>query len=176
MNLTYRSPETEVRPSRIHGRGLFAKVDIQAGELVAMKGGYILTQKEWDASRGVLCPSEIQVADDLFIAASDPSEIPGDMVYTNHSCDPNIAIQGQIAFVTMRAIARGEELTHDWATTDDLDYRMDCRCGSPKCRRVVTGKDWMRPDLQARYAGWFCWHLQRKIDRLGAKSDAGSAS
>jgi len=28
----------------------------------------------------------------------------------------------------------------------------------------VTGKDWMNPELQARYRGWFCWFLQRKID------------
>lgn len=35
------------------------------------------------------------------------------MLYTNHSCEPNIAIQGQIVFVAMREIAAGEELTHD---------------------------------------------------------------
>jgi hypothetical protein len=28
----------------------------------------------------------------------------------------------------------------------------------------VTGKDWMKPELQARYRGWFSWFLQRKID------------
>ena len=62
------------------------------------------------------------------------------MLYTNHSCEPNIAIRGQIVFVAMREIAAGEELTHDWATTDDLDYEMACRCGRPTCRGTVTGK------------------------------------
>jgi hypothetical protein len=28
----------------------------------------------------------------------------------------------------------------------------------------VTGKDWMKKELQEKYAGWFCWFLQRKID------------
>jgi uncharacterized protein len=28
---------------------------------------------------------------------------------------------------------------------------------------VVKGTDWMRPDLQERYRGWFSWWLQRKI-------------
>jgi hypothetical protein len=28
----------------------------------------------------------------------------------------------------------------------------------------VTGKDWMKPELQEKYAGWFCWFIQRKID------------
>jgi hypothetical protein len=131
-----------------------------------MKGGYIFTQQEWNSAKGTLSPAEIQVARGLYIAPSRPDEIAGDMVYSNHSCDPNIAIQGQIAFVAMRAIATGEELTHDWATTDDLDYEMECRCASPRCRKVITGKDWMKPDLQDRYAGWFCWHIQRKIDRV----------
>ena len=58
------------------------------------------------------------------------------MLYLNHSCDPNCAIAGQIVFVAMRDIAAGEELTHDWATTDDLDYELDCRCGSAACRRA----------------------------------------
>jgi uncharacterized protein len=88
------------------------------------------------------------------------------MLYTNHSCEPNIAIQGQIIFVAMRDIAPGEELTHDWATTDDLNYVMECTCRSPNCRRIVTGKDWMKPELQEKYKGWFCWFIQRKIDAL----------
>lgn len=64
----------------------------------------------------------------------------------------------------MRDIAAGEELTHDWATTDDGDYALTCRCGCPSCRDTITGKDWMKPELQAKYAGWFCWFLQRKIE------------
>ena len=86
------------------------------------------------------------------------------MLYTNHSCDPNLAIHGQIVLVAMRDVAAGEELTIDWATTDDGDHRMTCHCGSPRCRGIVTGKDWMKPELQQRYRGWFCWFLQRKID------------
>jgi hypothetical protein len=66
----------------------------------------------------------------------------------------------------MRDIAPGEELTHDWATTDDGDHAMACHCGSPRCRGTITGKDWMRKDLQGRYRGWFCWFLQRKIEAL----------
>lgn len=74
--------------------------------------------------------------------------------------------QGQIVFVAMRDIAADEELTHDWATTDDLEYEMSCKCASSTCRGTVTGRDWMRPELQEKYKGWFCWFIQRKIDRL----------
>jgi uncharacterized protein len=47
---------------------------------------------------------------------------------------------------------------------------MECRCGSQNCRRIVTGRDWMKKELQERYRGWFCWFLQKKIDALSAGS------
>jgi hypothetical protein len=166
MNLTYRSGKTEVLASRIHGLGLFAKTKISAGEIVAVKGGYIFAGRDWRAVEPALGSAEIQVAEDLFIAPSMSAERDGGMIYINHSCDPNVAIQGQIVFVAMRDIPAGEELTHDWATTDDTDHRMECRCGSPDCRKVITGKDWMKPELQLKYAGCFCWFIQRKMDAL----------
>ena len=129
-----------------------------------MKGGYVLTRAAWRELEPALGPAEIQVDDDLVIAPVRGEEREGAMLFTNHSCEPNIAIQGQIAFVAMRDIAAGEELTHDWATTDDGDYEMTCRCGRPSCRGVITGKDWTKPALQRKYAGWFCWFLQRKSD------------
>ena len=132
-----------------------------------MKGGHVLTHAEaWAALEPTLGAAEIQIAEDLFIApVRDDQPRDGSMLYTNHSCDPNLAIQGQIVLVAMRDIAAGEELTIDWATTDDGDHEMTCQCGSPRCRGTVTGKDWMKPELQARYRGWFCWFLQRKIER-----------
>ena len=168
-HLSYRSPKTEVRASPIQGKGLFAKVPIAEGEIVAVKGGYILTGTEWATLEKTLGPAEIQIAEDLFIAPVRQEERDGAMLYTNHSCDPNIAIQGQIALVAMRDIAAGEELTHDWATAVDLDYEMECNCGSEHCRGTITGKDWMNKTLQEKYRGWFCWFLQRKIDRLSAR-------
>ena len=165
-SLSYRSPKTEVRESPIEGRGLFATGAIEAGEIVAVKGGFILPAETWRQLEPELGAAEIQITEDLFIAPTSRAEREGSMVYLNHSCDPNCAIQGQIVFVAMRDVAAGSELTHDWATADDLDEEMECRCGSPRCRGTVSGKDWMRPELLERYAGWFCWFLQRKIDRL----------
>ena len=162
--LSFRSAKTEVRPGPIHGRGLFAKLPVAAGEIVAVKGGHILSAGAWQELERQLGPAEIQIADDLFIAPVDPASRDGSMIFSNHSCDPNIGIQGQVVFVAMRDIAAGEELTHDWATTDDLDYELECNCGSPACRGVITGRDWMKPELQERYRGWFCWFLQRKMD------------
>ena len=75
----------------------------------------------------------------------------------------------------MRDISPGEELTHDWATTDDLDYALECNCGSPNCRRIVTGKDWMKEELQEKYRGWFSWFIQRKIDMLSSNKALNQA-
>jgi uncharacterized protein len=163
-NLTYRSPKTEVKPSPIEGKGLFAKEAIATGEIVAIKGGRILSREQWKAAEPAMGSAEIQVSDDFFIAPEQPDEREGSILYINHSCEPNTALQGQIVFVAMRDVAAGEELTHDWATTDDLDYVITCGCGAPTCRGTITGKDWMKPELQVKYRGWFCWFLQRKME------------
>jgi SET domain-containing protein len=173
--LTYRSPKTEVRSSSIHGWGLFARAAIAASEIVAVKGGHVLTGRQWAALTPALGPAEIQIAEDLFIAPVAAEERADSMLYTNHSCEPNLAIQGQIVLVAMRDIAPGEELTIDWATTDDSDDEMQCRCGRPSCRGTITGKDWMRPELQEKYRGWFCWFLQRKIDAAAGRQPIGGA-
>jgi uncharacterized protein len=137
---------------------------MDAGEIVCVKGGYIFTRAALAEVAPVLGPAEIQIADDLFIGPRELEEREGAMVFSNHSCEPNIGVEGQIVFVALRQILPGEELTHDWATTDDDDYTLECRCGAPTCRRIVTGKDWKRPDLQRKYRGLFSWYLQRRID------------
>ena len=47
--------------------------------------------------------------------------------------------------------------------TDDNIYETVCTCGSANCRRVLTGKDWQRPELQARYHGYFATYRADKI-------------
>ncbi len=139
LTLSYRSPKTELRESKIHGRGLFATADIAKDQV------------------------EIQIDDDLFIAPVTQEERESSMLYSNHSCDANVGVRGEITFVAMRYIRAGEELTHDWAMTDDDDYSVECKCGAPNCRKILTGKDWQRPDLQKRYDGYFSAYLAAKI-------------
>ena len=165
--LSYCSPKTQVRESKIHGRGLFAVTDISKDEIVAVKGGHIVDRKALrEQITPRLGPVEIQIDDDLFIAPVTGEERELSMLYLNHSCDPKVGVRGEITFVAMRDIRAGEELTHDWAMTDDDDYSIECNCGSPDCRKTLTGKDWQRPDLQKRYAGYFSAYLARKIALL----------
>jgi uncharacterized protein len=164
LRVSYLSPKTEVRESKIHGRGLFATADIAKDEIVAVKAGRIVDRK---TLREKITPQlgsvEIQIDDDLFIAPVTNEEREPSMLYSNHSCDANLGMRGEDTFVAMREIRAGEELTHDWATTDDDDYSVDCKCGAPNCRKILTGKDWQRPELQKRYRGYFSAHLARKV-------------
>ncbi len=167
IRLSYRSPKTEVRKSKIHGQGLFATADIAKDEIVAVKGGHIVDRKTLrEKITPRLGPVEIQIDDDLFIAPATDEERGLSMLYSNHSCDANLGIRGEITFVAMRDIHAGEELTHDWAMTDDDDYSVECRCGAANCRKIVTGKDWQRLELQERYEGYFSAHLARKVAML----------
>jgi len=166
LALSYRSPKTEVRASPIHGRGLFATADIVKDEIVLVKGGHIIDGKVLRETVTPLLGSvEIQIDDDLYIAPVSPEEREASMLYSNHSCDANLGIRGEITFVAMRNIAAGEELTHDWCTTDDGDYILSCNCRAAGCRGKLTGKDWQKPELQKKYAGYFSAYLQRKIDK-----------
>jgi uncharacterized protein len=167
MPFSYLSPKTEVRESKIHGRGLFATADIAKDEIVAVKGGHIVDRKTLRKKiTPRLGPVEIQIDDDLFIAPVTGEERELSMLYSNHSCDANLGMRGEITFVAMRNIRAGEELTHDWATTDDDDYSVECKCRAQNCRKILTGKDWQRPELQKRYRGYFSAYLARKFSML----------
>ncbi len=161
--MTYRSPKTELRPSPAHGTGLFCREPMAKGEIATAKGGHIYdeaTHREVEARLG---PVDVQIARNLFIGPLSEAEVAGSMMFLNHSCTPNLGLQGQIVFVTLREIAAGEELCFDYAMTDDEDYEMRCRCGSAQCRGVITGRDWRQPALQQRYQEWFFPYLQERI-------------
>ena len=161
--VSFRSAKTEVKESPIHGRGLFARADISAGEIVAIKGGHIVTRDDLRKLTPRLGPAEIQIGDDLFICPVTEDEREGSMIFSNHSCEPNVGVRGQIVFVALRDIGAGEELTHDWAMTDDDDSSTECRCGAATCRGTITGQDWRRPELQQRYRSFFSAYLLEKM-------------
>ncbi len=160
---SYRSPKTAVRPSRIVGRGLFADAPIAEGEIVCVKGGHLVTRAEFANLKGVANEAELQIAADLFLTPASTAEFEGLMMFLNHSCDPNVGIQGQIVFVAMRPIAAGEELTLDYATIERPAGPMPCRCGTGSCRRLIASQDWRRPELQRKYGHFFAWYLLEKI-------------
>ena len=161
---SWLDPRLVVRPSAIHGLGLFAALAIPSDEVVMILGGDTLTDEEVRAliSRGTRYDGIVLNQNvNLRIQPSDWAGIHG-----NHSCDPNLWMSGLVEISTLRDLAEGEEAVADYSSyTMSPDWSMACSCGSPLCRGVVTGDDWRRLDLQDRYAGHFAPAIARRIDQ-----------
>jgi uncharacterized protein len=149
--------------SDIAGRGLIAIEPIEKDEVVAVKGGHIVTTAQLQSLPLVLQNSDIQIADDLHLVALTDEEYESVMLFLNHSCEPNVGFGGNSVLIAMRDIEAEEELTTDYALFDDFDGSMECHCGRLMCRGSIHGRDWQRHDLQMRYRGYFSWYLERKI-------------
>lgn len=156
------SNKVEVRDSPIHGKGMFAKTDIKKGEVVFIKGGYILSKDEI-YSNGII-NSYLPLDDNYFLAAKSKEDELQIKLYNNHSCDPNCGLRGEITFIAIKDIKQGEELTCDYAFIDNEDYEFECSCGSVACRYIVTGRDWKIKKLQERYRDYFAAYLKEKFD------------
>lgn len=143
----------EVGTSPISGEGLFARTAIPAGTVVSRLGGYLVTWAELldsftRAAREGRYIDTVSVADDLHLVLP-PRQANG---YGNHSCDPNLWWVDAYTLTARRDIAVGEEVTNDYGTSTAVaDFRMDCTCGSARCRGVVTGHDWQLPELREHY-------------------------
>jgi hypothetical protein len=165
-NHSYLNPKLEARqfPQK-GGAGIFAHQTVQAGELLAMWGGQILTESEYRQLPEERQTHGVQVWDFLYQVQLHPGQDPAD--FFNHSCDPNAGLNSPISLVAMRDIAAGEEICFDYAMTDSSDYdEFTCCCGTALCRGQITGQDWQRPELQTRYRGYFSPYLQKRIATL----------
>ena len=162
--MSYLSAKTEVRASKIQGRGLFAREPIAAGEIVAVKGGSILDRSALAVVGREISSADIQIEDGLYVAPRTAAEVEASMLHLNHSCDPNVGVRGQITFVAMREVPAGSELTIDYAMIDgEPSERMECSCGSRECRKVITGNDWRLPELRRKHAGYFSRYIQDRF-------------
>jgi hypothetical protein len=149
--------------SAIEGRGLVAIAPIAAREVVAIKGGHIVTTAALRSLPDRLQNSEVQIADGFHLTALTEDEYEPVMLFINHSCEPNVGFAGNIVLVAMQDIAPGQELTTDYALFDDYDGDMECRCRTPSCRGTIGGRDWQRPDLQRKYGTYFSSYLSGRL-------------
>lgn len=161
MVKSFLSNKIEIRESKTHQKGMFAKEVLCKGEVTFIKGGHILT-KEQIFSTGII-NSYHPLDDTYFLGAINAEEEDGIKLYINHSCNPNCGIRGEITFIAMRDIAVGEELTIDYAILDNEDYSFQCTCGEKECRSIITGKDWKIKSLQEKYFDYFATYLKEKI-------------
>ena len=155
------SKKVEIRNGAKHEHGMFAIQSISNGEVVFIKGGHILKRDELFSSSVI--NSYHPIDDEYFLGALTLEEEDSIKLYINHSCEPNCGLRGEITFVAMRDIAQGEELTTDYAFIDNEEYSFQCNCGSPFCRKVISGFDWKIVEIQKRYYDYFAEYLKQKI-------------
>lgn len=137
---------------------------IVAGETVAAFGGSCISASELEALPVEQQGRCIQIDENLYMAGSVFAEA-ADMI--NHSCSPNCGIVSGVLVVAIHDIAIGEEITYDYAMTDgSSNDTFSCHCGATRCRGTVTGGDWMLPELQLAYRGYFSPYLAKRIAAL----------
>lgn len=153
MLACYRTELVERHEGAIDGLGLFATQDISQDQLLAIKGGRLITEQTLLANLNVINGSHHQVTPSLYLAGLTPEEVDATLIGYNHSCDPNAYVDGNISLRSLRPIAEGEEVTVDYGTIFSGDTQtFECKCGSGSCRHVVQPSvDSVDPEIVARY-------------------------
>lgn len=137
----------KVAKSKI-GEGVFTSVEIPANVPIDEPHGNICTLQEMPD------PTDPNV---LQIGPNDYLNMSGHLRYINHSCDPNckFSVVGNRAILhSLYVIPIGAELTFDYSTTSTDTHEMwamNCACGSHKCRKVISGYQYLDPSLQEEY-------------------------
>lgn len=134
-------PHTELRfINQTIGYGVFATAFMPQGTIVYVQ----------DALEIVLDANDPLMKDRLYrpildkyctIEADGKRILSWDIArYVNHSCRGNTLSSGYGFEVAVRDIRPGEEITDDYAMFN-LPFEMDCACGHPECRGVVSPDD-----------------------------------
>jgi SET domain-containing protein len=147
---TQRGPRRlfTVRQSLIHGRGVFAAVEIPKGTRIIEYTGERISHDEADARYS---GSTDRTALVLLFAIDKHTVIDAAVGgnaarFINHSCTPNcrsIMADGRIFIEARRRIAPGEELTYDYRLDVGAAERKrgvalyPCACGSTRCRGTL---------------------------------------
>lgn len=110
-----------------YGKGLISMKSFKRGELIGSFTGVIGSEIKLHT---------LQISPSLHI--HDPNFIG----YLIHNCNPNTVLdmQGKRLYC-IKDIKKSEQLTMDYATTEDvLSRQFACLCDAPNCRMWVTGR------------------------------------
>lgn len=136
------------------GLGIFTAKPWREGDsiIVDLDGDYY----EQVVSYGGLLEIGVNIGTTLQVGV-DAYKLPTGSLedFTNHSCDPNTGIKlisrGTVV-VALRDIAAHEELTYDYSTYLSNPYeKMECMCGTEKCRGIVGNFATLPDHLKEKY-------------------------
>ena len=161
MDYNWLTPKAQMRVTLGKGSGSFATFKISKCEIVASFGGNVINQSELTNYSPDRVSRSLQLNSDTYLLSGDIPEA-GDMI--NHSCEPNCGMAGTSSVQALRDIEIGEELSFDYAMSDSSQYdEFNCACGKDKCREKITGSDWQKNDLQAKYSNYFSAYIEKLI-------------
>ena len=141
-------PYLSVKPCKT-GRGVFTSIEIPAKMPVLEVGGNLFTDQQLT---GKDLANYLQVGPNTYLGPSGGLDD-----YLNHSCDPNcrLHIMGDRCIIfSLYIVPANNQLTVDYSTssTDTHDtWKMNCVCGSYKCRKVISGYQYLAPSLLEEY-------------------------
>lgn len=140
-------PHLEVKDSPIQGKGLFTEVYVSKATILFEIMGKRF-QHDYDPSLSQQNPNWIGIGHEEWLELG-----PGDIaIYLNHSCNPNVIINGKLQLITMKPLKAQEELLLDYSTTElDPYWKMDCGCGADECRKVLHSFQLLPDKLQKKY-------------------------
>lgn len=126
------TPGFTVRGSAGRGRGLYTEIPRKAGEeLFVVEGKVHEASYDADFDEG---PTWFGAGPARWV---EPSESNLGR-FINHSCEPNARAVDFVRVVGARDIDPSEEITIDYALTEEDPYwSMECRCGTPTCRAII---------------------------------------
>jgi uncharacterized protein len=122
-----------VGPSRIHGDGLFAAIDLKKGMRILRYTGEKIPREESDRR---LAAGNVYIfgLDEAY--SIDGQDLGNTARYINHSCDPNCQTEQcnhTIWIVAIRDIQEGEELTYNYGYEFKEQDNDPCHCGAKHC-------------------------------------------
>ncbi len=163
---SYLSPKARIGASRMSGKGIISYASFRKGELVAIWGGHLMNQPMYDELLPHMQDYPVQVWTDFFLGPTAENEI--EIVdHMNHSCNPTCVVMKNIFVVAKHDIPQGEELTFDYGTTDtSSSLYLECSCGSPNCRKVVTSNDWMKEEFLAANYEFLSDYIKRMVKNI----------
>ena len=116
-----------VSQSNVHGFGVFAARDLTAGEPVVRLRGDLA-----QGSDALADPDYIGIGPDMWIDPEHPLD------YINHSCEPNCAFGPRRMLMSLRPIAKDDELLIDYSATElDESWTLECSCKTSSCRGTL---------------------------------------
>ena len=132
----------EMRKSRIHGRGVFARRDIPAGtRLIEYVGLPVSKQKS----------AELRLKRNNYLfAVNESSDLNGKVSWNparliNHSCEPNCEADldesDRVWIFSIKPIARGEEVTFNYGYNLDDFRNFPCHCNASSCVGYMVAED-----------------------------------